>query len=409
MLSGGIALHGKHQFNTVRKEMIFSKSVLVALLSSTVLLSGCALVPGLRVSASGEHHGANPPYQVIDVTPEVISSLRKKTLASNAAEVESPSMAPIASGYSARVVPVGAAGLKAASGLDAPADYRIGPGDILQIVVWDHLELTNPFGAVTRDPVSSGQLVSADGTIFFPYVGVFEARGKTAIQVREYLAKNLAVVVKNPQVDVRVVAYRSSRVQVTGEVKNPGLVTLDDTTKGLLEALDERGGLSPAASRRTTLLIRGGKSYEINLAGLLSGNVPALNPLLEAGDIVHVPDANNDQVFVLGELARQGPVTMGQQELTLTEALTKSGGLDRLSANDSGVLVFRRPTRANESASIYALDLSRPEGLLLAGEFTLEARDVVYVKATAFTQYNLVIGQLLPTITAVYQVDALTQ
>ena len=219
----------------------------------------------------------------------------------------------------------------------------------------------------------------------------------------------MAVVVKNPQVDVRVVAYRSSRVQVTGEVKNPGLVTLDDTTKGLLEALNERGGLSPAASRRTTLLIRGGKSYEINLAGLLSGNVPAINPLLEAGDIVHVPDANNDQVFVLGELARQGPVTMGQQELTLTEALTKSGGLDRLSANDSGVLVFRRPTRANESASIYALDLSRPEGLLLAGEFTLEARDVVYVKATAFTQYNLVIGQLLPTITAVYQVDALTQ
>jgi len=389
--------------------MTISKSVLGALISSAILLSGCALVPGLRVSASGDHPDASPAYRVIDVTPEVIASLRTKTSVFEAVDAGDLTPASMASVQGAKVVPLKAAGLEAASGINAPFDYRIGPGDVLQIVVWDHLELTNPFGAVTRDPVSSGQLVGADGTIFFPYVGVFEARGKTVTQVREYIAKNLAVVVKNPQVDVRVVAYRSSRVQVTGEVRNPGVVTLDDTTKGLLEALNERGGLSPTASRRTTLLIRSGKSYEIDLAGLLSGNVPAINPLLKAGDIVHVPDANNDQVFVLGELARQGPVTMGQQELTLTEALTKSGGLDRLSANDSGVLIFRRPTKANESASIYALDLSRPEGLLLAGEFTLESRDVVYVKATAFTQYNLVIGQLLPTITAVYQVDALTQ
>ena len=349
-----------------------------------VITAGCSAVPGLRIHENVSRADPALPYRVIEITPEVIASLRTEATAS-------PN----------ELTP---ADVKA-----APDNYIIGPGDVLQIVIWDHLELTNPFGAVQRDPVASGQLVAADGSIYFPYVGIFQAGGQTIQEVRSHVSSSLTSVVNKPQVDVRVVAYRSSRVQVTGEVKNPGVVTLDDTTKGLLEAVNERGGLNTTASRRTALLIRDGKSYRIDLAGLLSGNSPAVNPLLKAGDIVHLPDTNDDQVFVLGELNRQAPVVIGQQKLTLTETLTKSGGMDRLTANDSGVLIFRRPTTTDELATIYALDMSNPQGLLLAGEFALQPRDVVYVKATAFAQYNSVINQLLPTITAVFQIDRLTQ
>jgi polysaccharide export outer membrane protein len=361
----------------------FKRAILGGLLAASALMSGCAITPGLHVSADEKHSDTQPGYAVIEITPAVIAAQSQQIASSTPSE------------------------LVAANPGAAPAEYVVGPGDVLQIVVWDHMELTNPFGAVTRDPVSSGQLIAADGTIYFPYVGVFKAGGMTTKGVRDYIAEKLASVVNKPQVDVRVAAYRSNRIQVTGEVKNPGTVTLDDTTKGLLEALNERGGLSPTASRRTALLIRDGKSYEIDIAGLLSGNTPAINPLLKAGDIVHVPDANNDQIFVLGELPKQGPVMMSQQQLTLTEALAKSGGLDRLSADDSGVLVFRRPDKPEDPAQIFALDISKPEGLLLAGEFPLQSRDVVYVKATKFAQYNLIISQLLPTITAVYQLRRL--
>lgn len=366
--------------------MRMTRGQLAFLVTSVGLLHGCTVIPGLHVSA-GRSSDEAPKYRVVQVTPEVLADLRQQETA-----------------------PLPASGeLSAANVAEAPAEYRIGPGDVLQIVVWDHVELTNPFGAVTRDPVTSGQLVAADGTVYFPYVGVFRAEGMTIHDVRSHVAANLASVVKDPQVDVRVVAYRSARIQVTGEVKEPGVVTLDDTTKGLLEALNERGGLNPTASRRTALLIREGKRHRIDLAGLLSGDSPAINPLLRAGDIVHVPDANDDQVFVLGEVNRQGTVAMGQQKLTLTEALTKSGGLDRLTAADSGVLIFRRPATGTDASTVFTLNLSRPQGLLLAGEFALEPRDVVYVKATKFAQYNLVISQLLPTITTVYQIDALTQ
>lgn len=355
----------------------YAFSCLLAILLS---ISGCA--PGLRVHVPSAGSSTPPAYEVLEITPELVANQH----------VETP--------LPEELVPVN---------LLKPDQYLVGPGDILQIVVWDHLELTNPFGATSRDPVSAGQLVAADGSLYFPYVGIFKASGMTMQEIREYITRQLATVVNKPQVDVRVASFRSSRIQVTGEVKNPGVVTLDDTPKGAIEAINERGGLNPTASRRTATLIRQGKSYEVDLAGLLSGNSPAINPQLNAGDIVHVPDTNNDQVFVLGELNKQAPVVMGQQRMSLTEALTRSGGMDRLTANDSGVLVFRRAPALQTPALIYALDMSTPRGMLLAGEFNLQPRDVIYVKATAFAQYNSIINQLLPTISTIFQIDRLTE
>jgi len=349
-----------------------------AILFASLLLGGC--VPGMHVRAES----GDPGIEVKEITPEVILAEAEQ----GGAKVSED--------------------LPDASQLAAPTEYLVGPGDVLQIVVWDHLELTNPFGAVTRDPVSSGQLVASDGTLYFPYAGTFKVEGLTIRQIREFLTGKLSPVITRPQIDVRVTAFRSRRIQVTGEVKNPGIVTLDDTTKGVLEAINERGGLNPTASRRHVSLIRDGKSYQVDLANLLSGNNPAINPLLVSGDIVHIPDLGDDQVFVLGEIARPGTVLMGQQSMTLTEALTKSGGLDKLTSDDSGVLVFRRSSEPSKGAKVFTLDMSTPKGVLLAGEFDLRPRDVVYVKATSFAQYNLVIGQLLPTVTAVYQLDRLT-
>ncbi|MGQ0700525.1 MAG: polysaccharide biosynthesis/export family protein [Panacagrimonas sp.] len=346
-------------------------------------------MPGLHIDADDAPASANGPpgYKIIPVTPEVILNLNLDA-----------STSPLAPELK---------DLPAADPGRAPNEYMVGPGDVLQIIVWDHPELTNPIGATSRDPETAGQLVGADGQLFFPYAGSFVASGKTVQQIRDFLVGTLAAVITRPQVDVRVVAFRAHRIQVTGEVAQPGVVTLDDTTKGLLQAITERGGLKPTASRRSTYLTRDGRSYRIDMTGLLSGGRASLNPLLKPGDIVHVPDTGEDQVFMLGQVARQGPVLLSQQRSTLIEALSKAEGLNGTTANDSGVLVFRRPTQTDQPASIFVLDLSAAEGLLMAGELNLEPRDVVYVSATAFAQYNLVINQLLPTISAVFQLDAL--
>lgn len=353
---------------------------LTAAAAGAILLSGCTILPGLRVSEGATAEGPEG-YRVVELTAQVV--------AASAPGVATPGT------------------LTALSTTDT-TDYRIGPGDVMSVVVWDHPELTNPTGEF-RDPESAGRLVSADGTMFYPYVGVFQVAGKTVAEVRQYLTDRLARVIQAPQVDVRVAAFRAHRIQVTGEVRQPGLVTLSDTSKGVLEAIGEKGGLTPEASRRLVILRRGGETYRIDLAALLSGTKPVINPVIQAGDIIHVPDALSDRVFVMGEVKEAAPVTMLQNGLTLTEALTTVGGLDRASARDSGVLVFRRGQETPDAVpTIFVLDLGRPAGMLLANEFQLAPRDVVYVKATSFAQYNAVINQLLPTISAVFQIDRLT-
>jgi polysaccharide export outer membrane protein len=271
-------------------------------------------------------------------------------------------------------------------------------------IVWGHPELTQPVtGGSSSDPAALGRLVSADGTAFYPFVGTFKAAGMTAGELRTYLTNHLKSVVQDPQVDVRVVGYRAHRIEVTGEVMKPTTLTLDDTPKGILQAIDACGGLTPAASRRRALLVRGTKIIEINLASLISGDHPTINPAIEPGDVLHIPDQSGDQVFMLGAVNKEQPIIIQQNALSLIQALNTAGGLDHLRANQSGILVFRaRREQSGIRSTVYVLDLSTPEAMLLAGQFMLEPRDVVYVKATQFAKYNAVIGELLPTVQEIF-------
>ncbi|HBG29777.1 MAG TPA: hypothetical protein DDW98_03965 [Gammaproteobacteria bacterium] len=372
------------------------------------LLSACSILPGMHVTGVGGIDGRNKSkvedggvteyraqldngeligYRVVEVSGQSLSQIRQET------DTIWPPLPPDFQ----QITPD-----------QVPPEYRIGPGDIILVVVWDHPELSTPLGD-RSDVANAGRLVSAEGTMFYPYIGEFKVAGMTVVELREFIAQRISRVITSPQVDARVVAFRSQRVQVTGDVESPGTVTLDDTPKGVLEAINERGGLASGASRRRVLLTRGGVSYPLDLAGMLSGDRPVSNPRLIAGDIVHVPDSSNDLVFVLGETTQQKQIVLQQGKTTLTEALAQAGGLDKLRSNDSGVLVFRRPFAQGRLPTIYTLDLDNPLGLMLGGELVLHPRDVVYVKATGFAKYNSVIGQLLPTISAVFQIDRLTE
>jgi polysaccharide biosynthesis/export protein len=372
---------------------------------AAALMTGCSILPGLHVTGIGSVEGENAVEVEGDGVTEYAAEVNGETVGYRVVEVSGQTLTQIRSNTDTPVPPL-PPDFDSVTPDKRPAEYRIGPGDIVLVVVWDHPELSAPLGD-RSDVLSAGRLVSSEGVMFYPYVGEINVAGMTVLELREFLGRELARVITKPQVDVRVVGFRSQRVQVTGDVLQPGTVTLDDTPKGVLEAIAERGGLTESASRRRVLLTRNGVSYPIDLAGLLSGARQAPNPRLRAGDIVHVPDQSNDLVFVLGEVGQQSQVVLRQGRTTLTEALTASGGLDKLRADDSGVLVFRRPFAEGVLPTIYSLELDNPLGLLLAGEFVLHPRDVVYVKATDFAKYNSLINELLPTISAVFQLDRL--
>lgn len=277
-------------------------------------------------------------------------------------------------------------------------EYRIAPFDILMVTVWDHPELTTPTGQY-RSPEENGNRVGADGTVFYPHVGVVQVAGKTVAEIRRLLADRLHNVITNPQLDVRVVAFRGKRAQVTGEVLQPTSVPITDVPLRVQDAIAQARGLGPEADASNVTLSREGRVYRLNLQALYERGDFSQNWLLKDGDVVNVGDRSRNKVFVVGEVRAPQSRLMVKGRMTLAEALNETGGLDPSTANVSRIFVLRGDY---DAPNVYRLDASSPDALLLATQFPLRARDVVFVSTNRVSEWNRVIVQILPTVQALW-------
>jgi len=292
--------------------------------------------------------------------------------------------------------------------------YHIGPRDILTITVWEHPELTIPAGEF-RSAETAGTIVGEDGNIFYPYAGVVKAAGKTVEQIRDELTQKLSLYIEQVQLDVRVTSYRSQRVYVVGEVATPGIQVVKDIPLTVLEAINGAGGLRPEADPRNITLTRNDKTYSINLLSLYEGGDLSQNIMLQQGDVLNVPDNQFNKVFVLGEsnivnnitggtnqTQRSRSVFMNKGRMTLTEALSDSGGINQETADAARIFVFRGGLGKPE---IFHLDAKSPDALLLADRFPLQPRDVIYIDRAEGIRWNQIIEQIQPTITLLNAFD----
>lgn len=288
-----------------------------------------------------------------------------------------------------------------------PQPYVIGPGDIISVVVWDHPELVFPtqtysIGASFEIPSTSsgsnvpGYVVSAQGDIQFPYAGVMKVAGKTANEVRDQMARVLSRVVRNPQMTVRVLGFRSQRVYVDGEVKLPGMQPIDDAPMTLVEALNRAGGVLNLTGDNSRIRVtRGERSWYVNIPALLSKGIDPSRILLRSGDIVRVEQREDNKIFVTGEVVRPASLLMRNGRMTLNEALGDVGGVNPTSGNAEQIYVIRKAS--DGEPDVFHLDGNSPAALAIAEGFELEPKDVVYVNPREVVRWARVINQLLPS------------
>ncbi len=361
----------------------YSNVLLVALLA---IISGCTVVPGAYHSTTpgwfideAENEDAEPLPDVIKVHSINTAILNKDADSESVAAVDEDLV------------------------LDGKSyDYTVGPGDVLQITVWDHPELTIPAGS-QRSSSESGNLIHSDGSIFYPYVGVLHVEGMKVTQIRDLVTERLAKFIESPQVDVSVAAFRNKRIYVTGEVGEPGVYPITNVPMRLVDAIGEAGGILQTADWNKVILTRQGNDYELSLREVYQRGNKAHNVMLRPGDVINVSPVTDSKVFVLGEVGKPASLEMNRNGISLAEALAENGGLDQRQSDASGVFVFRKAARGKEHGiDVYQLNAKDAAALVLADNFPLQERDIVYVTAAPLAKWNRVLSLILPSVSALF-------
>lgn len=244
------------------------------------------------------------------------------------------------------------------------ADYVIGPQDVLAIQVFDQPDLGGKY------------TVEADGTFTFPLIGRVKAGALTLRGFERELKNRLADgYFRSPQVTVAVEQYRSQRVFVMGEVRQPGPVVLTGGIT-LIEALARAGSTLPTSSGEVSIVRapqaagEGGPAlpgqdaatevFRASIRDLQSGSL-SQNIELRDGDTIFVPKA--ELVYVFGEVKNPGGYSV-QKSTTVLQALSLAGGVTEHGAMNR-IQVMRIVNGQKVEARVKLTDVVRPEDTII--------------------------------------------
>ena len=186
------------------------------------------------------------------------------------------------------------------------ADYFVGPGDVLNITVYDN------------DDLETMVRVGADGNIIFPLLGQVGVSKLSISQVSDKITQLLADgYLVNPQVNVFVKEFRSKKVVVLGRIRSPGLIELSGPIS-FLELISKAGGLEKDAGDTATVKRKeNGEDAVIvvDLISLLEGGDLTQNVSINDGDTVVI--AKSGMCYVTGEVEEPGSYPCGDGSTVL--------------------------------------------------------------------------------------------
>jgi len=275
--------------------------------------------------------------------------------------------------------------------------YRIGPGDVLSILVRKAAELSGPVRVDQR------------GMIRIPMVvHEIQAACRTESELAAEIRNLYLEFKKDPSVEVFVSDFQSRPVSVIGAINSPGQYRLQRQVR-LLELLTFSGGPAARAGRTIDIVHSSAPNIcesgsdqkttdvadQISLYVLndtMAGKIEA-NPLVRPGDVIHIPDA--DQVFIIGHVMSPQPIPLRDKPITISRAIAMSGGPARDGATSKIRIIRESSDGGKQEIFVNLKDIQK----LKAPDIALMANDIVEVpSSTGKTILGLFTGAIGPTL-----------
>src|SRR4051812_17497543 len=208
-------------------------------LGLALVLAGCQIVPGDGPWMGGAQASSTEalPFDVIDLTPTSVVAFRPLV------SVDKPSTT---------------------SNLSAAGSISVAPGDVLRVRIFEPYA-GSIFPTIQQPGADLGaQRVTDAGTITVPYVGTVPVAGLDLSQIEQRIAERLKGKAQDPQVIVEFVADRSHTVMISGDVRNPGRISILDGVRSVLDAINRAGGpnysmTTPSANQVEVIVRRHGE------------------------------------------------------------------------------------------------------------------------------------------------------
>ncbi|MCF2904538.1 polysaccharide biosynthesis/export family protein [Octadecabacter sp. CECT 8868] len=283
-------------------------------------------------------------------------------------------------------------------------------GDVLGLTIWENVRDPLLVPAGQNATVLEEVQVDGSGFIFVPYAGRIRAAGNTPEAIRRIITAKLEEQTPDPQVQVRRLAGDGATVSVVGAVGAQGVYPIERPTRTLASMLARAGGVAVQPEIAQVTVVRGSHSGSIWFEDLYDH--PGHDIALRAGDRIFV-EQDTRSFTAMGATGAQSRVAFESQTISAIEAIAQVGGLNTNLADPTGVFVFRNEPEeiANQLVGrtdligtqrvVYVLDLTEPNGMFMARDFSIRDGDTVYVTEAPYSQFSKTISAVFGTLNAV--------
>ena len=263
-------------------------------------------------------------------------------------------------------------------------EYILGPADSISINLTDTDDLDNTY------------LIDQEGMIDLPFIGKVKLDGLTLNEAQNILMDVIKGFYKNPDLQINIEEFNSSKVYIVGAVRNQKTINLDQKPIKLIEAAIQ-ANFNPSAEDKifgtSGLLRRDGEVYKINLNNAFKNKDTKENFSLKKDDVVFI-DQNANSIHVFGEVTEPGTY-FPDMNYSLTELLS-SVGINQLTANAEKVYVIREKYDSFLEIDVFQLDIKNPINLVAGKKFKIKKGDIIFIPPTEIVKWNRTISLLLP-------------